>query len=58
MPFRKGLSEHLKNIVYKYSLVNKPIKNSRHILYNYILAPTRRGDSFKLIIISKIIKII
>jgi len=56
MPFKKGLSKHLKNIVYKHSLASRPAENSRHILYNYTPAPARRDDNFKPITTFKIIK--
>jgi len=47
MSFKKGLNKHLKNTAYKYSLVNKPTKNSYYILYSYTLVPARRDNSFK-----------
>ena len=56
MPSRKGLSKHLKNTTYKYSLVSRPAKNSCNTLYSYTLAPTRRNNSFKLIITPRTIK--
>jgi len=56
MPFKKGLNKYLKYIVYKYSPTSKLVKNSRYILYSYILVPARRDNSFKPIIIPKIIK--
>jgi len=43
MPFRKELNKHLKDIIYKYSLANKPIKNNYYMLYSYILAPIRHN---------------
>jgi len=58
MPSKKGLNKYLKNTAYKYSLANRPTKNSRYMLYSYTLAPARRDNNFKLIIIPKIIKII
>ena len=58
MPFKKELNKYLKNIIYKYSLAGKPIKNNYYTLYSYTLTPARRNNSFKLIITFKIIKII
>ena len=58
MPSKKGLNKYLKNIAYKYSLANRPIKNNCYMLYSYTPAPTKHNNSFKLIITSKIIKII
>jgi len=56
MPFRKELSKYLKNIIYKHSLVGRPVKNSYYILYSYTLTPTRRDNNFKPIITFRTIK--
>jgi len=56
MPFKKKLNKYLKNTAYKHSPANKPAKNSYYILYNFTLAPARRNNNFKPIIILKIIK--
>ena len=56
MPFKKGLSKHLKNTAYKYSLVNRPAKSGYYMLYSYTLAPTRRNNNFKLITTPRTIK--
>jgi len=56
MPFREKLSKYLKNIIYKYSLANRPTKNSYFMLYSYTLMPTRCNNSFKFIITPIIIK--
>jgi len=47
MLFRKRLNKHLKNIVYKYSLTNKFIKNSYYMLYSYTPTPIKHNNSFK-----------
>jgi len=56
MPSKKGLNKYLKNITYKYSLASRPAKNSCYILYSYTPAPTKRNNSFKLIITPRTIK--
>ena len=56
MPFRKGLSKHLKNTAYKYSLASRPAKNDYYKLYSYTSAPARRNNNFKFIITPKTTK--
>jgi len=56
MPFKKELNKYLKNIAYKYSPANKPIKNSYHISYSYTPAPARHNNNFKPITTPKTIK--
>jgi len=56
MPFKKGLSKYLKNIVYKHSLANKPIKNSYYMLYSFILTLIKHVNSTKYIKTPKTIK--
>jgi len=56
MLFKKKLNKYLKNIIYKHSLANKPIKNSYYIPYSYTLALSRHNNSFKPITTPRTIK--
>jgi len=58
MPFRMELNKYLKNIIYKYSLANKLIKNNCYILYSYTPILAKYNNSFKPIITIKTIKTI
>ena len=56
IPFKKGLNKHLKNTIYKYNLVGKPIKNNYYRLYSSTPAPTKCNNSTKTLMIPKTAK--
>jgi len=56
MPFKKGLSKHLKNTAYKHSPASRPIKNNYYILHSYTPVPAKYNNNFKPITNPKTIK--